>query len=140
MMSANPASPQAKTLKIAIIGTGISGMAAAWLLAKRHDVTVYEKDERLGGHTNTVEAGAGCESLAVDTGFIVYNERNYPNLVALFEHLGVDTRPTDMSFAASLDDGRFEYSGSGLGGLLAQPLNIVRPRMFSPIRRHRDTV
>lgn len=133
-MSANPANPHDKKLKVAVIGTGISGMAAAWLLAKRHELTVYEKDERLGGHTNTVETESGSERLPVDTGFIVYNERNYPNLVALFKHLGVATRPTDMSFAASLDDGRFEYSGSGLSGLLAQPLNIVRPRMWSMLR------
>jgi len=123
-----------KPLSIAVIGTGISGMAAAWLLSQRHQDTIYEKDDRLGGHTNTVELEDGGGDTAVDTGFIVYNERNYPNLVALFDHLGVQTRPTEMSFAASLDDGQFEYSGSGLAGLLAHPRNALRPRMWSLLR------
>lgn len=126
--------PRVKPLRIAVIGSGISGMAAAWLLAKHHQIVVYEKDDRLGGHTNTVELTSGAESLCVDTGFIVYNERTYPNLVALFDHLGVETQPTDMSFAASLDDGGFEYSGLGISGLLAQPRNILRPRMWSLLR------
>ena len=121
-------------LDIAVIGTGISGMAAAWLLSGRHRVTVYEKDDRMGGHTNTVELADDAGAIALDTGFIVYNERNYPNLTALFRHLGVQTRPTNMSFAASLDDGAFEYSGSGLSGLLAQPRNVFRPRMWNLLR------
>jgi predicted NAD/FAD-binding protein len=133
MTSLISGTPQAP-FNIAVIGSGISGMSAAWLLAQKHRVTVYEKDERLGGHSNTVEAPVGDQVLPVDTGFIVYNERNYPNLVALFKHLGVVTRPTDMSFAASLDGGRFEYSGSGLGGLLAQPGNLLRPRLWSMLR------
>lgn len=123
-----------KRLRIAVVGTGISGMAAAWLLAKGHDVTVYEKDDRPGGHTNTVGLEDGDRRLAVDTGFIVYNERNYPNLVALFDHLGVETRPTDMSFSASLDGGRFEYAGTGLQGLFAQPRNLLNPRMWSMLK------
>jgi len=123
-------SSREKPMNIAVVGTGISGMAAAWLLAQKHRVTVYEKDERPGGHTNTVEVQAGG-TVPVDTGFIVYNERNYPNLVALFDHLGVETRPTDMSFSASLESGRFEYAGTGIGGLLAQPLNLMRPRLWS---------
>lgn len=118
--------------KIAVIGTGITGMAAAWLLSKRHQVTVLEKDTRVGGHTNTVEAKtAGGATLPVDTGFIVYNARNYPNLVALFEHLGVETLETDMSFAVSVDGGRLEYAGSDLAGLIAQPANLLRPRFWS---------
>ena len=120
-----------RPLRVAVIGTGISGMAAAWLLADRHEVTVYEKDDRPGGHSHTVDVEFQGQTLAVDTGFIVYNEQNYPNLTALFRHLGVDTTPTDMSFAASLDAGRFEYSGSGLRGLAAQPWNLVRPRLWS---------
>ncbi len=116
---------------IAVIGSGISGMAAAWLLAKNHRVTVYEKDDRPGGHSNTVFVENGDESIPVDTGFIVYNERNYPNLTALFDHLQVETKETDMSFGASLDDGGFEYAGTGLAGLFAQPRNLLRPRMWS---------
>ena len=121
-------------LKVAVVGTGVAGMAAAWLLSRRHEVTVYEKDDRLGGHSNTVEVGASNGTMGVDTGFIVYNERTYPNLVALFEHLGVRTQATDMSFAASLNGGKFEYSGSGLQGLFAQPRNLLRPRLWRMLR------
>jgi uncharacterized protein len=120
--------------RIAVVGTGISGLATAWLLSQRHEVTVYEKDDRIGGHTNTVTLDGPAGPTHVDTGFIVYNDRNYPNLVALFDHLGIETRATEMSFAASLDGGRFEYSGSGLGGVLAQPVNALRPRMWQMLR------
>ena len=110
--------------KIAVIGTGISGLSAAWLLNKSHDVTVFEQDRRLGGHSNTVDAildgPRGEQTIPVDTGFIVYNERTYPNLTALFDHLGVETEKSVMSFSASVNSGRFEYSGAGLKGLLAQ--------------------
>jgi predicted NAD/FAD-binding protein len=125
---------EVKPCNIAVVGTGISGMAAAWLLAERHRVTVYEKDDRVGGHSNTVTVEGTQGPVAVDTGFIVFNERNYPNLTALFAHLGIQTQPTDMSFSASLDEGAFEYAGSGVGGLLAQPLNAVRPRMWRMLR------
>lgn len=121
-------------LRIAVVGSGISGMAAAWLLSSRHEVTVYEKHDRPGGHTNTVVVEDGQHPVAVDTGFIVYNERTYPNLVKLFDHLGVETRTTDMSFGASLDGGRFEYSGGSLSGLIAQRRNLVRPRLWRMAR------
>ena len=114
-------------LSIAVIGAGVSGLSAAWLLGKRHAVTLFEAETRLGGHSNTVEAAG----LAVDTGFIVYNERTYPNLTALFAHLGVATQATDMSFAVSLDGGRLEYSGANLRGLFAQPRNLASPRFAS---------
>ncbi len=118
-------------MRIAIIGSGISGLAAAWLLSRDHEVTVYEKDAHPGGHANTVTvADPEVGRIAVDTGFIVYNEVNYPNLVALFDHLGVATLPTDMSFAVSADDGGFEYAGRGPGGLLAQRRNLFRPRLW----------
>ncbi|MBB4265834.1 NAD(P)/FAD-dependent oxidoreductase [Roseospira visakhapatnamensis] len=121
--------------RIAVIGTGIAGMAAAWLLSQRHHVTVFERGDYVGGHSNTVEApGRDGRPVPVDTGFIVYNTANYPNLTALFDHLQVPTQLSDMSFAASLDDGRLEYAGSGLGGLFAQPANIARPRFWSMLR------
>ena len=85
-------------LNIAIVGSGISGMAAAWLLSRRHRVTVFEKDGRLGGHSNTTLVQLGDRTVPVDTGFIVYNDVNYPNLVALFDHLQVPTKPSRMSF------------------------------------------
>ena len=114
----------AERSKIAVVGAGIAGLSCAWLLSGSHDVTVYEAEARLGGHSHTVDAG----SVAVDTGFIVYNEPCYPNLAALFAHLEVPTRASEMSFSVSLDDGRLEYSGTGARGLLAQPGNIVRAR------------
>ena len=91
--------------RIAVIGTGISGMSAAWLLSQRHKVTVYECDRRIGGHSNTVPVSGANGEIAVDTGFIVYNELTYPNLTALFDHLDVPTQLSDMSFAVSLANG-----------------------------------
>ncbi|MEO0810498.1 MAG: FAD-dependent oxidoreductase, partial [Pseudomonadota bacterium] len=115
-------------LKIAVVGSGISGLACAWLLSKRHEVTLFERDTRLGGHSNTVMAGSADGPIGIDTGFIVYNEVTYPNLTALFAHLSVETARSNMSFAVSLDAGRYEYSGSGLGGLFGQPSNLFSPR------------
>ena len=121
-----------RRLKIAIVGTGISGMSAAWLLSARHDVTVYERNERIGGHSNTVDVPNGRSKIPVDTGFIVYNESTYPNLTALFAHLDVPTEPSDMSFAVSLSGGDLEYAGGAhLTGLFAQKRNVFRPRFWS---------
>ncbi|HEX4407131.1 MAG TPA: FAD-dependent oxidoreductase [Xanthobacteraceae bacterium] len=119
--------------KIAVIGTGISGMSAAWLLSQNHDVTVYECERRLGGHSNTVSVKTASGDIAVDTGFIVYNELTYPNLTALFRHLDVPTDLSEMSFAVSLADGDLEYSGSW-AGLLAAKRNLLRPRFWSMLR------
>lgn len=116
---------------IAVIGGGIAGLSAAWLLAPHCAVTLFEREHRIGGHSNTVDVPTARGPVPVDTGFIVYNEPNYPNLAALFAALGVETRAGTMSFAASLDDGGFEYSGSGIGGLLGQPGNILRPRFWA---------
>lgn len=120
----------AAPLDIAVIGSGIAGLSAAWLLSHAHQVTVYEQDRRIGGHSHTVDVAGPDGPIPVDTGFVVYNEVNYPNLTALFEHLGVDTRASNMSFAASIGDGRFEYAGSGLGGLFAQGSNLLRPSFW----------
>ena len=124
-------------MHIAVIGSGVSGLSAAWLLSSRHRVTLYEKDDRLGGHANTQEVQTPEGPVPVDTGFLVFNEPNYQNLTALFRHLDVDTIASNMSFSASLDGGRFEYRGSP-GGLFAQKSNIVRPRfwrMFTDVLR-----
>ncbi|MGN6571377.1 MAG: NAD(P)/FAD-dependent oxidoreductase, partial [Pseudolabrys sp.] len=121
-------------LKIGVIGTGISGLSAAWLLSQRHDVTVYERASRPGGHSNTVEVRSADRAIPVDTGFIVYNPKNYPNLTALFDHLGVPTKPSDMSFGVSLDGGQLEYAGTNLLGLFAQRRNLLRPRFMSMLR------
>ena len=115
-----------KRMNVAVIGSGIAGLSTSWLLGKKHKVTLYEKDSRLGGHSNTVEVSFGVKKINVDTGFIVFNNQNYPNLVALFDHLGVETTPSDMSFSASLGDGRLEYSGTNLRGLFGQPSNALK--------------
>ena len=115
---------------IAIIGSGISGLSAAWLLSLKHRVTLFEADDRIGGHSHTVEAMGS----PVDMGFIVYNEQTYPNLTALFRHLDVPTKATKMGFAVSLQNGALEYSGSGLGGLFAQRRNVLSPRFWSMLR------
>ncbi|MCA0406527.1 MAG: FAD-dependent oxidoreductase [Proteobacteria bacterium] len=116
--------------RIAVIGAGISGHSAAWLLSQRHGVTLFEREGRLGGHSNTRDIMVGGREVAVDTGFIVFNEATYPNLIALFAHLKVETYPTDMSFAVSLDDGRLEYAGNDLKSLFAQKRNLISPRFW----------
>ncbi|SRR5579859_2328867 len=121
-------------LKIAVIGSGISGLSAAWLLSGGHEVTIYEKSRRLGGHSNTIDVDNGRDGLPVDMGFIVYNPETYPNLSALFRVLDVPTQPSDMSFAASLRAGELEYAGTNLGGLFAQRRNLFRPRFWSMLR------
>ncbi len=123
---------------VAVVGGGIAGLGAAWALARRHTVTLYDREGRFGGHANTVDVASIGQRFPVDTGFIVYNGRNYPNLVALFDHLAVPTAASDMSFGVSLDGGRVEYSGGDLNGLLAQRLNVLKPRfwrMLNDIRR-----
>jgi len=122
------------SLDIAIVGSGIAGLSAAWLLNRRHEVTVYEQADSVGGHSDTATVTMGGRELNVDTGFIVYNPVNYPNLVELFRYLDVPTMTSDMSFAASLDDGRLEYSGTDLNGLFAQRRNLVRPRFIRMLR------
>jgi len=127
-------SPSAQPQSVAIIGTGIAGMSAAWMIARCHKVTVFEKNWRLGGHSNTVEAPTVDGPVPVDTGFIVFNDRNYPNLVALFDHLGVETSDSDMSFAASIDNGALEYSGTDFNGLVGQRRNVFNLRYWRMIR------
>ena len=111
---------------IAVIGSGISGLSAAWLLSKTARVTLFEADSRPGGHSNTAEVRFADRTIPVDTGFIVYNERNYPNLTAFFNWLNVETQTSDMSFSASLGNGAFEYGGTNIATMLAQKSNILR--------------
>jgi predicted NAD/FAD-binding protein len=121
-------------MRIAVVGAGIAGLGAAWLVGRRHAVRVFERNAHLGGHSNTIEVPSDDGALGIDTGFVVYNERNYPHLTRLFRHLGVQTRPTDMSFAASVDDGRIEYAGSDLNTLFAQRGNLVSPAYWGMLR------
>jgi predicted NAD/FAD-binding protein len=123
----------AQRQRIAVVGSGIAGLSCAWLLGRRHDVTLLEAAPRLGGHVNTIEVPGPGGAVAVDTGFIVYNETTYPNLTALFRHFSVATQPSEMSFAVSLDNGALEYAGTTLAGLFAQKQNLLRPRFWRMI-------
>ncbi len=120
--------------RVAVVGSGIAGLSAAWLLSRTMPVTLYESEKRLGGHSHTVMVPTSDGPIPVDTGFIVYNERNYPNLVALFKETGVPTAASDMSFAASLEGGKLEYSGTGINGLIGQRGNVMRPRFWRMMR------
>jgi predicted NAD/FAD-binding protein len=130
-------------MKIAVVGSGISGLASAWLLAREHQVTLFEAGDYLGGHTHTVDVTLEGMTHPVDTGFLVCNHRTYPNLTALFGLLGVETVASDMSFAVSLDDPDLEWAGSSLATLFAQKRNLARPgfwRMLQDILRfNRET-
>ena len=122
-----------KRLRVAVVGSGISGLSSAWLLSRQQAVTLYEKAPDAGGHSLTVDINVGERRVPVDMGFIVYNTNTYPNLTALFAHLGVKTEDSEMSFGVSLDEGRLEYSGGSLSGLFAQVANLARPRFWSMI-------
>jgi len=114
--------------KIAIVGTGISGLGAAWLLNPRHEITVYEKAPRVGGHARTVTVDYDGRAIPVDTGFIVFNRPNYPNLTGLFRHLDVPVHESDMTFAASIRGGWLEWGAKDLGSVFGQRRNLLRPR------------
>lgn len=125
-------------MRIAVIGSGIAGLAAAWLLAPRHDVVLYEANDRAGGHSNTVDVTLDGQTHPVDTGFLVHNDRTYPNLVRLLALLGVDTPASEMTFSVSLPGDNLEWAGSDLSTLFAQPRNLLRPgfwRMLADILR-----
>jgi predicted NAD/FAD-binding protein len=124
--------------RIAVIGSGISGLAAAYYLSRRHQVHLFEKSERLGGHTHTVTVDTSAGPLPIDTGFIVHNDWTYPNLIRLLAELQIPRTDSDMSFAVSCRKSGYEYSSRGLRGYFAQPQNLFRPkpyRLFSEIRR-----
>jgi predicted NAD/FAD-binding protein len=113
-------------VKIAIVGTGVSGLVAAHRLARRHDLVVFEADSRIGGHVHSVDVELGGERRTVDTGFIVYNETTYPGLTRLFAELGVETQPSDMGFGVACERTGIEWASRNLGALLAQPANLLR--------------
>lgn len=118
-------------MKIAIIGTGISGLGAAYLLHGQHDITVYEPNAYIGGHSRTIDVRDGQGTVPVDTGFIVFNHRNYPHLTGLFKHLDVETIPSNMSFGASIANGWMEY---GSMGMFAQKENLLRPSFWGMLK------
>jgi uncharacterized protein len=118
-------------LRIAVIGSGIAGMTAAHLLQHDHEVHLFEMEDRPGGHANTVELIVGGRQVAADTGFLVYNERTYPRFTRLLAQLGVNTRPSDMSFSFSDRTSGLEWRGSSLNTVFAQRANLVRPRFLA---------
>ncbi len=125
-------------MRVAIIGTGVSGLGAAHRLQADHSITLYEADARIGGHVNTVPVRHDGVDYAIDTGFIVHNDRNYPNFVALAEELGVETAPSTMSFSVKDEREGLEWNSTGLGGLFAQKRNLLSPsfhRMWLGILR-----
>lgn len=120
-------------MRIAVIGSGIAGIGASWALSAVHDVTLFEANERVGGHSRTLEVEVDGRVEPVDTGFIVYNERNYPNLVRFLDTLGVETEESDMSFAVSTEDGDVEYGGR-LGAMFSNPKSLVDKRIWDIVR------
>lgn len=121
-------------MKIAIIGSGISGLVAALRLHREHDITLFESNSYIGGHTNTIRVDLDDETQHVDTGFIVFNRANYPGFDSILNELGVESQPTCMSFSVSNADGSFEYNGTNLNRLFAQRSNLVRPRFYGMIK------
>ncbi len=129
-------------MRIAIIGSGIAGLASAWWLDGEHDVTLFEANDYLGGHTHTHDVQVDGVRMAVDTGFIVFNPQHYPLLTALFDELGVASQPTTMSFSMHSERSGVEYNATSLDGLFCQRRNLVSPRfwgMLADLRRfYRD--
>jgi predicted NAD/FAD-binding protein len=120
-------------MRVAIIGTGIAGNTAAYHLRNAHDITVYEAADYVGGHTNTVVVDDAGEKIAVDTGFIVFNDRTYPNFIEMLDGIGQESQPSDMSFSVQSESAGLEYCGSGLNALFAQRSNLLRPSFYRMI-------
>lgn len=120
--------------RIAVIGAGISGLASAYFLNRRHDVALFEAGAYLGGHSNTVDVTLEGRTAGVDTGFLVFNERTYPNLIALFQELGVATIASDMSFGVSMDDGAMEWAGTNLDTVFAQRAHLWSPSFLGMVK------
>ncbi len=117
-------------MRIAVVGSGIAGLSAAWLLSRSHEVTVFEANDYLGGHTHSVDVTLEGISHPVDTGFLVFNHRTYPNLTAMFRHLDIATAASEMSFGVSIGEGKIEWAGSSLASVFAQPANLLRPAFW----------
>ncbi|WP_374352491.1 NAD(P)/FAD-dependent oxidoreductase [Chitinimonas sp.] len=126
--------PLAPGARIAVIGGGISGIASAWLLSRRYQLSLFEANDYVGGHTNTVDITLEGQTYPVDTGFLVFNNQTYPNLIALFDELKVPVHASDMSFGVSVDQGRVEWAGTDLGTVFAQRRNLLSPRFLGMLR------
>ena len=121
-------------MKIAIIGTGISGLSAAYHLSLSHDITVFESADRIGGHTATIDVDYQGKKYAIDTGFIVYNDWTYPNFIKLMDQLGVKSEASEMSFSVRDENTGLEYNGTSLNSLFAQRSNLLRPAFWLMIK------
>jgi predicted NAD/FAD-binding protein len=121
-------------VRIAVVGTGIAGNVAAYKLRDRFDVTVFEAADYIGGHTNTVDVQQGDRTLAIDTGFIVFNDRTYPNFIKILDEIGQPSQPSEMSFSVHSAKDQLEYNGSSLNGLFAQRRNLLRPSFHAMVR------
>ncbi len=117
-------------MRIAVVGGGVAGLVSAYLLQRNHEVTVFEANGYVGGHTNTIDVTVADTTYSIDTGFIVYNEKNYPGFTRLLENLGVRTQPSTMSFSVRADGSRLEYNGSTIRQLFTQRRNLVRPSFY----------
>jgi uncharacterized protein len=122
--------PGTQGKRIAVVGSGIAGLSAAWLLSRRHAVTLFEANDYLGGHTHTVDVSLDGITAPVDTGFLVFNDRTYPNLIALFDHIAVQSCASDMSFSVRLEDAGIEWAGASLDTVFAQRRNLLRPAFW----------
>jgi predicted NAD/FAD-binding protein len=132
MNQAHPPLPPGQ--RVAVVGAGIAGLASAYLLARRHRVTLFEAADYQGGHTHTVDVRVEGIDAPVDTGFLVFNDRTYPNLIALFDELGVVSHRSDMSFSVSVDGGRLEWAGTNLNTVFAQRRNVLSPTFLGMLR------
>ncbi|TKB82973.1 MAG: FAD-dependent oxidoreductase [Nitrospira sp.] len=121
-------------MKIAIVGTGVSGMVAAYLLHREHEITVFEAADYIGGHTNTHDVSMDGRTFAIDTGFIVFNDWTYPNFIALLKKLGVESQASDMSFSVKCEQTGLEYNGTSMNTLFSQRRNLLRPSFYRMIR------
>ena len=121
-------------MKIAIVGSGIAGLGAAWLLSKQHEVVLFESQDRLGGHTHTHRVSQHGRDYSIDTGFIVFNPDNYPLLTRMFDQLGVQSQPTTMGFSVHDDGNGLEYNATSLNGMFCQRSNLFSPRFLRMVR------
>ena len=120
-------------MKIAVVGSGISGLSAAYYLSKKHQIDLFEREDHFGGHSNTIDLYFGSEKISVDIGFIVFNFKTYPNLIKFFEENKIDIEKSDMSFSVKVENSNFEYCGKGLSGIFSNRMNLLNFRFLKMV-------